>query len=355
MGFSDADASKLQSIMQYAASQWEEIFQYNNHTINVSWFWDSDLPAIVDGVQPSISASGFNILDEDDDGRVDYAMIRFNTNRTDWWFDGSPDNDSEFNMAQLLFRDLDEPSWQYLTSNEGVLNPPDVFETSYSGNAFSAEPAKDLRDAVTVAMHEMGHTLSMVSSHTPNVDETADNDYDLDSSKIAGMPVTVLARGHANNDDPNESEIDLTSHLSGNRPLLGRNPNSRRKRPSTADVLALSIASGLSEVVVPRTDILTGSNWFDAGAWIGNRVPSSTIEASVRHGGTISLSDDVHVATLLVDEQSRVITEFHDLLADDVSIQRTLGVSVAAIEVSSLGFLGAETIRIGNGGLLFVD
>ena len=109
--FSDVDGAQLQATMEHVAQVWEGIFAPNDHTIEITWFWDWDLPQIDPlGNQPNISAqAGSETVDVDGDGRVDFAAIRFNPNRTDWWFAPTPADNSEFNVQQQLFGTIQSP------------------------------------------------------------------------------------------------------------------------------------------------------------------------------------------------------------------------------------------------------
>ena len=222
--FEDPNGAMLQPILEHAAEQWERIFAPNNHTIEITWFWDNDESLGLideDGKQPSTSAIASDPIDTDEDGRIDFAVIRFNLNRTGWWFDPTPNDDSEFNMNQQLYRDIaastsPDPTWRFPT---GAGQPPDLLETAYFGAVPSGSVANNLRDAVTVAMHEMGHALGMLPSHQPLKDEVdADFDFDLDSDKLGGVQTSAYARGHPANTDEDEATGTPTAHLAGSAP-----------------------------------------------------------------------------------------------------------------------------------------
>ena len=372
--FVDPDGSKLEAVLEYAKQEWERIFAPNDHTIEITWFWDSDMDLITedDGtlVQPSTTAQGFAVLDDDGDGLVDYAAIRFNTNRTGWWFDPTPDDDSEFNMSQQLFRDLaasttTEASWRYPYSDPpnppAAGQPPELFETAYTGSAPTLSPADGMRDAVTVAMHEMGHALGMAGGHEPLKDEVLDDDlngdwdFDLDPDKVGGTPVAAYARGNPNNTDPDDSTVDLRPHLAGHHALMGANWDDRRKRPSAVDVLALSVVSGLDQVVLDRTDFLVGSDWNTDGSWEGNRVPSLTVDAFVRYGGNVTLSGDGDAENLLIDEQSSVSTSIHTLHVFDTTTVGGTSAGVSELTVFPLGELQTNVLNINDEGRTRVD
>ncbi len=119
----DPNLTNLGNIMQAAADYWESII-LDNHQITVTYGYVDLAPAI----------HGIAQVTADDGQRATTGNIAFDieTNSPgDWYFDPTPTNHSEFNMHQVLYRDL-APVAQGLYYNSA---PHDVLEVGYWGSS----------------------------------------------------------------------------------------------------------------------------------------------------------------------------------------------------------------------------
>src|SRR5690606_26921149 len=102
-------------LVQVAAAYWATIFQDSHlYDIRVAWVIDS-LP----------SAQTTKI---DDQGRPTAAIVRVPANKY-FWYDPTPFDDEEFDMAPRLYRDM-HPSEQ-AEAFDGA--PLEIFEVGYNG------------------------------------------------------------------------------------------------------------------------------------------------------------------------------------------------------------------------------
>ena len=136
----DPDGSGFRTAMEAAADYWESII-LDNHRLVVLYRWGGDG-----------SWLGLHSPGNTEGGRQKSCTIQLGHNNFDpnrrWYFDPTPLNNSEYNLNQKLYRDLDatEQSDWY----EGAV--PDVFETWYAGWTHSGSPADaiDAYDAFSV-------------------------------------------------------------------------------------------------------------------------------------------------------------------------------------------------------------
>ncbi len=160
----DPNLTHLGNIMQAAADYWESII-LDNHQVTVTYGYVDLAPA----------THGIAQVTGDDGQRATTGNIAFDieTNSVgDWFFDPTPTNHSEFNMHQVLYRDL-APVTQGLYYDG---SPHDVLEVGYWGNYVGADQG---RDALTTAVHELGHILGLSQSLPDFGGETGDGDYDF--------------------------------------------------------------------------------------------------------------------------------------------------------------------------------
>lgn len=345
----DPNGTKLKNLAQYVADVYEDMIE-DAHAME--FLIRYEVVSFTNGQFSHLEPN--NATNRSTQGRVRINPTPSNDPNNKFYYDLTPDNDSEYDMQQKLFRDLSNLQ----QTNRFNGNTPEVFEAGYRGEVAAGAPmlAQDATDLLTILFHEMGHGLGLISSLSdlfdPNgPDETDDGDFDVNTNFVNG---NVMALNVRDTDTGNNR-----AHVFGSSPenfaIMSGNSQNARRRPSATDLFAMASVAGWTNLDLRRQDFLGGGDWNTAGNWMGNQVPGSADAAFVRHGGTVTLSNNDLVASLLVDGDSRVKTDSHALSADDVTIQRTVGVSVSAIEVNSLGLLSADVITIGDNGLLFVE
>ncbi len=147
-------------------------------------------------------------------------------------------------------------------ADELMGNVPDVFEASFFGATLGTAPAEatDGLDMLTVALHELGHTIGVPGP----VNGLGDNDYDLQASQVGGNAMAVKGIPPDSFHLVNPRAVMHSGHGNGHRSLL-----------SATDVLAAASTSAWSQIDLPRKEFLAGSDWNSAGSWIGNRVPDA--------------------------------------------------------------------------------
>ena len=129
--------------------------------------------------------------------RVVWARIIFNPNRN-WWVDSTPLNNSEFDMAQTLFRDL--PGNQQAGWFSG--SPPNLLEAGFSGAVNASAPAvmqvpgsanatQRSRDLLTYILHELGHTVGVGGTAAAANEFGTDGDYDINPTLAGGAVFAV--------------------------------------------------------------------------------------------------------------------------------------------------------------------
>jgi hypothetical protein len=151
-------------------------------------------------------------------------------------------------------------------------------------------------DMLSTALHEIGHQLGVTKLLQAGQLETADDDYDLPPSLLAGRTMAVKAV-------PGDSHFvdDLFPLMRGSGASM-----SGRLLPSTADVLAAAAVSGWSQIDLPQKVFRAGTAWETAANWVGNRVPDPQDHATVRHGGSVGISTAAAVGSLLVGDSSQL-------------------------------------------------
>ena len=160
----DPTGALLIGIMQHVEATYQDIFE-DNHTITIN-YWYEALPAPNTGDHDLVSQSG---------GRETVANIRFDPNAQafGWFWDTMPGDDSEYNMTQTLWRNLTATDQQD-HFNVGA-SIPRTFEVGWGGNRNGNDPTTLNRsDRLSVAFHEVGHSLGMSSSNNSTVTETGE-------------------------------------------------------------------------------------------------------------------------------------------------------------------------------------
>ena len=175
----DPNGTQLMAIANYAANFYENVFEDNDHSITLT-FWYTDLTNLL-GDHDNISDDGNN---RESVGNIKIDALDSMGAARNYFFDPTPSNNSEFTMTQTLWRDLsagNQSDWY--NAGAGV---PATFETSFTGTANVGSPAAGVLDMLSLVFHEMGHSLGMSSGIPLTVTETMDGDYDFNSTWLFG-------------------------------------------------------------------------------------------------------------------------------------------------------------------------
>ncbi len=261
----------------------------------------------------------------------------------DWYFDQTPTNHSEFSMHQVLYRDLGANA-QNLYYDSAA---PDVLEVGYWGNYVGTNLG---RDALTNAVHELGHILGL-SENLPNFAvQTGDGEYDFNIFYTQGSPTKVNYHSPANFERDHVRSSDSNMAVGAG--------NGDRNLPSATDVFATASVSNWLLVDVPRKDFWgNGATlWNDPINWPGNRQPDATDTVYVRNGADAMLTiSDGFAGGLYVQEDSSVSTGSQSLHVTGIAtIEGVDAGSQANLVVNAGGRLTADGVRLNQGGLLTV-
>jgi len=344
----DLNAVQLAPIFTAAANFYEDVFEDNNHTLNIN-FWYTDLSDGTIGDHDLVSQAA---------GRETAANIKIDTNTgtggslRNYFYDPTPTNDSEFTMAQTLWRDA---SGAQLTDwFVAGANIPDTFEIGYAGPA-TAPAAMGAFDMYTLVLHEVGHALGLSGANTSSQNETVDGDYDFNSNYIFGRTLAA---------DNIDQPTDFIGHLDATPALMfpSLGGSGQRKLPSHTDLLAMAAGHSYTIVDMPRREFFGGGDWNDAFNWSGTRAPDFNDDAFVRASQgvgtnlTASLSNNGSAQNLSVSEGANVDTNSFKL---DVSGDVTVTGLDTDIFINAGGELEADEIFIEdqseiemNGGLV---
>ena len=330
----DSNGDGLLSMIQTAASMHSNIFE-DTETITVNCWWE-DLSGSTKG--------GHELVAQDGSGREIEMNVRLDSRLEDgtwreWFIDPTPFANEEFNMSQTLYRDLIPPNPSTYFSG----SVPDLLETAYVGSAITGTDADGKYDALTVALHEVGHGMGMGWNDIMKAETETDNDYDVDPNFVDGNSMAVLAitQNHL-------QDVDALMYT-------GVGGSGRRKLPSATDVFAMAAGGDYSNIDLPRQDFWGGVNWNNAGNWEGNQVPGSADDAYVRDGASVTLSADSSVNNLLVDEDAIIFTDENRLR---VYGKATVGDGALSAYISIMhadGELDADELLIGGNGTVTVS
>lgn len=171
---STAGGGTLTSIFNTAASYWENAI-LDTFTVNITYGWQS-LSGGTLGVHNLLAQSGTPNRETD-------GMIRFDNDAATLWFaDSTPLDHSEYG------------TYNEFTSNlgGGTMNVGRVY-TGATGNASGRY------DLLSVAMHEIGHSLGLSSANNSFVAGNGDLDVDVTSPRpFPGAAIPTVSGAHLN-------------------------------------------------------------------------------------------------------------------------------------------------------------
>jgi hypothetical protein len=338
----DPNATDLKSLMNYAKSYYEDVFEDPSHAITIQFeYADLAPPPTGDtlGLHTPITESA--LRETLGKVQIDTRLLSGGAVRS-WYTDKTPANDSEFVMAQKLWRDIDGDA-----DGDGVSNRsdwyndfgasiPDTFEVGYRGNAVTGGPASGVWDMLSTVLHEVGHALGMSSGISATINQTTDGDYDFNPLWVFGESLSAETDNTSGDDN-----LDI-AHLDDDFSLMGPSGISLRRRPSHTDLFAMASGNNYSfRIDVPRREMYGGVIWQTFANWSGYNVPEENDDALVRHGGESRLAGNAHVENLLVAEDSELNTFEHTLTVDDTT---TIAFDGALPGVSRIVVEGGELI-----------
>ncbi|WP_425397342.1 hypothetical protein [Aeoliella sp.] len=351
----DPDGSKLTALFAYAESFYQGVFQ-DNHTLNIEFYYDE----LDDSIGSHTLQSQNSITSGSSNYRENSGRVRIEPD-FNWFLDPTPEDNSEFNMQQTLWRDItaDQRSDWY---NDFDSNTADTFEVGYTGSAISGTDASGKWDLLSVVLHEVGHALGMSSSNYGTQHETDlvalgifggenDDEYDFSTSWTGGGALAVETANDSGDDNDNIAHLENTFAL-----MTPSIPSNRRRLPSHTDLFAMAAGHHYSSIDAPRREFYSnggGTDWNNVSNWTGTEAPESGDDAYVRAARgagvnlTARLSANGAAANLYVSEGSDVDTSSFKL---DVSDAVTLADSGSRIFIGDGGELEADTLDISNAG-----
>lgn len=114
----DPTGTNLIRLFEYAETFYEDVFEDGGHTLTINYWWEDldslgtsrlgqhDLIGQTNAPVPPFPVNYCSTLVSPDPlCREDVANIRIDNDRS-WFLDATPEDDSEFNMQQTLWRDL---------------------------------------------------------------------------------------------------------------------------------------------------------------------------------------------------------------------------------------------------------
>ncbi|MCX5672094.1 MAG: PEP-CTERM sorting domain-containing protein [Planctomycetota bacterium] len=282
----DPSGVELTRILRAAADYWESIIK-DSHTITIDFWWQGGME---EGVLGSTNWT------EESNSRVTAAFIRFNADLS-WFLDPypQPERDYEkYNMQPKLYRDLT------MTERSDWFNgsPPLRLEVGHQGAAVQHAPPeiKNYCDLLSVALHEMGHSLGIPGSK----DETSGHFaypyvYDFDPAFLNGAEAGAYIKVRPPTSDPND--LHLADEYALMDPWTGAG---WRTRPSAVDVLAAADICEWQNLDLPRKEMI-GDSYALAQHWIGNAVPDGNDEVFLRTGANVYQMADGWAGYLYID------------------------------------------------------
>jgi hypothetical protein len=356
----------LELYAQIASAYWAVIFHdAHDMTIRVGW---------VTGEAPFA-----RVVDVDDQGRPLLADVLI-TADFNWFWDPTPFEDEEFDMAPKLYRDA-HPAEQAEAYNGDV---PEILEVGYNGEG-------DDWDILTTLLHEMGHAIGLhpdIINSRPVVPctedlQTGDPYYHVDPDLVGGANMSIKAfeqtedfpigigTGQSGRQlagfDEQTIQFDCAHLAAGGIQECEGDPDCEayqslmwqgmlhdaRSRPSITDILAIATAAGWQEVHLPRKYSLGSGIWSEGDTWLGGRVPNAGNDVYI-------LNQESEVVVTLYDEgdaDNVLITDGNDL---DITFGTLDGRRVTArgdgttVTVDSGSLLDTVYVDLFQGAMMYV-
>ena len=281
----DPDGRRLGQMMQVAADYWEDIIE-DDWSFDLAYTWGNLTGDGTLGVEATLDTRR---------GRPSSTRIRIDThddsaNERPWFFDPTPLEHTEFDLPQVLYRDLS--STQQSSWFRG--NPPQTMEVSYAGLANRSAPseAREGFDLLSVLLHEMGHALGM--TNVVAGPEVSDSDFDFPSQLVHGQQAAART-----------ASAEDSGHLQASRTLMFPSfVEGIRRLPSATDVLSIASAARWENIDLPRKEFSLGTSWGVDANWLGQRQPDGDDEAFLRHGAQVTARNPFSVGSLSISDGS---------------------------------------------------
>jgi len=257
----DPDGVMLMGYARKAARLWEDYFPQSGD-YDIEFSWDSSLGSTLGQTQQEFWPW------------PGYIDMNTNPGADGWWFDPTPTGNSEFDMAQVLYRDI-TPAEQNAWFNG---SPSGLMEVGYRG--MTSDPAiANKYDFFSTIVHEIGHALGV---GVPIFDYDVYPPF-IDWQHNVEIITTADGGGHL------RDKMALLAYSSAAPGL--------RRLPSFVDIVAIADDEDFTSVDLPRKEWMGrfSGAWQEAGNWMGNRVPDEGDAAYIRQGTRVRMFYDTVV------------------------------------------------------------
>ena len=157
----DPNGTQLMAIANYAANFYEDVFEDNDHSITLT-FWYTDLTNLL-GDHDNVSEDGNN---RESVGNIKIDALDSMGAARNYFFDPTPSNNSEFTMSKRCGGPGRQPERlvQRRCGRAGYVRNF-IYRQANVGS-----PAVGVLDMLSLVFHEMGHSLGMSSGIPLTVD-----------------------------------------------------------------------------------------------------------------------------------------------------------------------------------------